>query len=285
MRAGAEAARDARGLRSHYDLPQSLSALAQRVAAIDASSTPVAPPSTAVGDVQATNCDARSALLRRGMRSAFARRLASLVQRSFGDRTVDKMQEIEVDDASVSSASRRGAVAAAVVARRRRVRRRRRTATAIRAPSAARRRRRRPTAAVVAPTQGRGVALPGPGDHGPDRGRDRSPVDDARTPTWFDEQFAKPQTLHRLYINQAAADAAAVGAADQRTSTSSTRGGARRSAARTSCASAWPLRSRRSSSISFADATLRRPAARRGRRTTTCWPRRRSATSASCSRA
>jgi len=30
--------------------------------------------------------------------------------------------------------------------------------------------------------------------------------------TWFDEQFAKAQTLHRLYINQATADAAAVGA-------------------------------------------------------------------------
>ncbi len=30
--------------------------------------------------------------------------------------------------------------------------------------------------------------------------------------TWFDEQFAKAQTLHRLYINQASADAAAVGA-------------------------------------------------------------------------
>jgi len=29
--------------------------------------------------------------------------------------------------------------------------------------------------------------------------------------TWFDEQFAKAQTLHRLYINQATADAAAVG--------------------------------------------------------------------------
>ena len=29
--------------------------------------------------------------------------------------------------------------------------------------------------------------------------------------TWFDEQFAKAQTLHRLYINQASADAAAVG--------------------------------------------------------------------------
>ncbi|MEO6897768.1 MAG: DUF1800 family protein [Caldimonas sp.] len=28
---------------------------------------------------------------------------------------------------------------------------------------------------------------------------------------WFDEQFAKPQTLHRLYINQATADAAAIG--------------------------------------------------------------------------
>ena len=29
--------------------------------------------------------------------------------------------------------------------------------------------------------------------------------------TWLDEQFAKPQTLHRLYINQASADADAVG--------------------------------------------------------------------------
>ena len=28
---------------------------------------------------------------------------------------------------------------------------------------------------------------------------------------WFDEQFAKPQTLHRLYINQAASDLASVG--------------------------------------------------------------------------
>ena len=28
---------------------------------------------------------------------------------------------------------------------------------------------------------------------------------------WFDEQYAKPQTLHRLYLNQAAADAAAIG--------------------------------------------------------------------------
>ena len=30
--------------------------------------------------------------------------------------------------------------------------------------------------------------------------------------TWFDQQFAKPQSLHRIYINQASADAAAVGA-------------------------------------------------------------------------
>ena len=28
---------------------------------------------------------------------------------------------------------------------------------------------------------------------------------------WFDEQFAKPQTLHRLYLNQATADAVAIG--------------------------------------------------------------------------
>lgn len=28
---------------------------------------------------------------------------------------------------------------------------------------------------------------------------------------WLDKQFAKPQTLHRLYLNQATADAAAVG--------------------------------------------------------------------------
>jgi uncharacterized protein (DUF1800 family) len=45
-------------------------------------------------------------------------------------------------------------------------------------------------------------------------GPSEADIDHLRTmsyATWFDEQFAKPQSLHRLYMNQATADAAALG--------------------------------------------------------------------------
>jgi uncharacterized protein (DUF1800 family) len=101
--------------------------------------------------------------------------------------------------------------------------------------------------------------------------------------TWFDEQFAKAQTLHRLYINQATADAAAVGAQISEVNFfdswwSQALGGEDQLRQRAAFALSEIF------VISFANATCRRSRAA-SRRTTTCWPRSRSATSAISSRA
>jgi hypothetical protein len=62
---------------------------------------------------------------------------------------------------------------------------------------------------------------------------------------WIEEQFAKPQTLHRLYMNQAAADLASVGQQLSRTNFFDSYW-SQAISARTSCASARRSRCPRS---------------------------------------
>ena len=65
---------------------------------------------------------------------------------------------------------------------------------------------------------------------------------------WFAEQFAKPQTLHRAYIDKLLAAQVGRRSAGSATPAFTSPSGSRRYAAKTSCASAWRLRCRRSSS-------------------------------------
>ena len=117
-----------------------------------------------------------------GMRSAFARRLARISSRPCGDRQWTNGSEIEVGARAhrpLRPRRARGGASSLVVAACGGGKDGAEPARPIRR-GGARPRRRRATVVDDA-DQDRGVALPGPGDHGPDRGRDRSPADDART--------------------------------------------------------------------------------------------------------
>ena len=100
---------------------------------------------------------------------------------------------------------------------------------------------------------------------------------------WIEEQFAKPQTLHRLYMNQAAADLASVGQQLSRTNFfdsywSQAISGEDQLRQRVAFALSRDLRDL----VHRRDRVATNRAA--SRRTTTCWARTRSATSGSCSR-
>jgi uncharacterized protein (DUF1800 family) len=99
---------------------------------------------------------------------------------------------------------------------------------------------------------------------------------------WIDEQFAKPQTLHRVYINQAAADLTSVGMQLSNTNFwdswwSQALGGDDQLRQRAAFALSEIM------VISFADATLRNQTGA-SPPTTTCLASRRSATSGTCSK-
>jgi uncharacterized protein (DUF1800 family) len=67
-----------------------------------------------------------------------------------------------------------------------------------------------PTAAASTPTQAEASRFLAQSTMGPSSA-DVGHLTSMSYSAWLDEQFAKPQTLHRLYLNQATADAVAIG--------------------------------------------------------------------------